>query len=66
MLVGMAGLGLDVWVPGVGPLSLAEWPKQELMLGWKGRLKERFMVDMAPIWCKDCTFSFRNEEVGVG
>ena len=46
---------MDIWAPSVGPLSLVGWPKYELMLGWKGRLKERFVVDMVSILCRDST-----------
>lgn len=56
MVVGRAELGVDVWAPGVEPLSRVWWPKLELMLGRKGRLRERFVVDMVSILGNDCTF----------
>lgn len=49
MVLGRAKLGVCTWVPGVWALSRVGWPKYELMLGWKGRLKERFVVDMVSV-----------------
>lgn len=51
---GRAQLGVGVvWARG-GPLSQVRWPKLKLMLGWKGRLKERFVVDIILILRRDC------------
>ena len=40
MVVGRAGTGIDIWASNVGALSLAGWPKRELVLA--RREVERF------------------------
>ncbi len=56
-MAGRAEIGVDIWASGEGPVSRAGWPKQEPMLGWKGRLKARFVFDMATMAnCSKCTF----------
>ena len=61
MVVGREGVG--TWAQFAGTLSRVYPPETKLMLGWKGRLKERLVVDMVLFCCRGCTFQLVTDEV---